>query len=211
MPSALARNRSAARAKRTGVEHQIAEATETLLNDRSFRELTVDHVMASTGLVRTAFYRYFPDLESVLLRLLEELVAEVDAGNDWLTAPDDADFRALLRLQATNLTAIFAGHARLLAALLDATDHPKVREVWQATIDRFRTRATARVVDLNARGVTHVEHPAETVSALFTMLVHYLIETFSDAPRRAKGPVIETISEIWYRSLCFDGPTPTRR
>ena len=55
----------------------LLDTVERLLADRSFRDLTVADVMAEAALPRTTFYRYFPDLESILLlgvaRVSEEL------------------------------------------------------------------------------------------------------------------------------------------
>ena len=51
------------------------------LKAKPFRELTVDELMEGTGLSRTAFYRYFPDRESVLVDLLEEAWAAPGRGS----------------------------------------------------------------------------------------------------------------------------------
>ena len=62
------------------MEKAILDATAILLNSRPFRDLTVEDVMTAAGLGRTAFYRYFPDLESLVVRLMGRLVEEFRAA-----------------------------------------------------------------------------------------------------------------------------------
>jgi AcrR family transcriptional regulator len=56
---------------------RITAATARLLDDRPFRELTVDAVMAEAGLARTVFYRHFDGLPGIVLALLAELRDDV--------------------------------------------------------------------------------------------------------------------------------------
>jgi TetR/AcrR family transcriptional regulator, ethionamide resistance regulator len=152
--------------------------------------------------VRTAFYRYFPDMESVLANLLGTITVEVDAGNAWLTAPDDSDFYALLHMQAENLVRVYGEHGRLLAAIVDAaTTHPDIRQIWSDTCDGFVRRMAARITDLNSRSVTCVAHPEATSAALVAMIVHYLTETFRKRRTASTLPVVETVTDIVYRSI----------
>ena len=62
--------RAAAQQRRAATEQAILDATEALFEERPFWELNVEDVMATAGLGRTAFYRYFHDLESVVVRLM---------------------------------------------------------------------------------------------------------------------------------------------
>jgi TetR/AcrR family transcriptional regulator, ethionamide resistance regulator len=196
------RRRSTAREKRRQTELRILETTEALLRDHSFHELSVEDVMAGTGLVRTAFYRYFPDMESVLANLLGTITLEVDAGNAWLTAPDDSDFYALLRMQAENIVRIYGEHGRLVAAIVDAaTTHPDIRRIWCDTCDGYIRRMAARIADLNSRSVTCVAHPEATAAALVTMIVHYLTDTFRSKWTGSTQPVVETVTDVLYRSI----------
>ena len=87
----FASRRSANRRRRDEARQQIVEAARRELKVKPFRELTVDELMEGTGLSRTAFYRYFPDRESVLVDLLEEawaaLVEARDQGRTDGTTP----------------------------------------------------------------------------------------------------------------------------
>ena len=74
---ATASRRENTRARRELARERILAAAEQLMNDRPFRELTVDHVMAEAGLSRTVFYRHFDGLPEVVLALLAKIEAEL--------------------------------------------------------------------------------------------------------------------------------------
>src|SRR3712207_7320235 len=52
-------------------ERAILSAARSFFEKRPFRELTVERVMARTGLSRPAFYTYFRDRYDLVARLLE--------------------------------------------------------------------------------------------------------------------------------------------
>ncbi|HEX5914574.1 MAG TPA: helix-turn-helix domain-containing protein, partial [Rubrobacter sp.] len=52
-------------------ERAILAAARAFLEERPFREMTVEGVMVRTGLSRPAFYAYFRDRYEVVTRLLE--------------------------------------------------------------------------------------------------------------------------------------------
>src|SRR5256885_1553381 len=54
-------------------EREILESAERFLRERPLRELTIDEVMAGTGLSRPAFYVYFRDRPDLGLRLIGEI------------------------------------------------------------------------------------------------------------------------------------------
>ena len=77
--------------------------------------------MTSAGLTRTAFYRYFPDLESVLLRLVEDIADELERRRppDGSTPTPPTDETALVDA-GRGLAETYRTHGRLLAAFADA-------------------------------------------------------------------------------------------
>ena len=76
--------RSRQREQRENTRQAIMEAAATLLRERPYRELSVDLVMGQTGLTRTAFYRHFDDIPSLVLRLLADVGRELyEVGERW--------------------------------------------------------------------------------------------------------------------------------
>ncbi len=74
-PARRARHRE----QRESTRREIIAAADRFLRERPYRELSVEVVMAETGLTRTAFYRHFDDVTDLLLRLLAELGSELYA------------------------------------------------------------------------------------------------------------------------------------
>ena len=72
-------------------ERTILAAARSFLEEHPFRELTVERVMAHTGLSRPAFYAYFRDSYDVVTRLLEGIGGLPFAvDRRWLTGVEGA-------------------------------------------------------------------------------------------------------------------------
>src|ERR1700741_2307724 len=103
MSHTFAARRLANRRRRSEAREQILEVARRELRVRPFRELSVDELMQATGLSRTAFYRYFPDREAVLVDLLEEVWGELAEARDANPDPaTPASLEGLARLIAEN-------------------------------------------------------------------------------------------------------------
>ncbi len=82
----------------------------------SFRDMTVNKLMASTGAGRSAFYQYFKDMHEVMATLLEILQADIfEASEPWVVGVGDP-----VTLLHESLTGWFASaiHAALLCGPL---------------------------------------------------------------------------------------------
>ena len=68
----------------------ILNAALDFLWSHPFRDMTVNAVMASTGLSRSAFYQYFNDLHDLMQSLLEMLKGEISSASEpWYTGVGD--------------------------------------------------------------------------------------------------------------------------
>ena len=125
--------RVAAQERRAATERAILEATEALLEERSFRDISVEEVMASAGLSRTAFYRYFPDLESVVTRLMATLVSELRAASHLWLFSDDPETQ--LHDAVLHFAAVYRDHGRLMQAFDEAAGAgPDLKQQWGGTL-----------------------------------------------------------------------------
>jgi TetR/AcrR family transcriptional regulator, ethionamide resistance regulator len=194
------RQRERARGHRASVEAAIFRAVETLLEDRAFRDLTVEDVMAAAGMGRTAFYRYFPDLESVLLRRLAQVGAELDEATDRWLHPDSEPESGLADA-ALGLAEVFKAHAPLLVALADAAASGELDQAWRATVEGFVEPAIERIEQLCERGRCALERPDQTARALVWMTERYLLESYRDDPDFDPALVAQTVAQIWHRTL----------
>jgi AcrR family transcriptional regulator len=194
------RARVAAQERRAATELAILRATEALLEERSFRDIGVEEVMASAGLSRTAFYRYFPDLESVVTRLMGTIVSELrEAATQGLFSENP---ETQLRDSLLHFAAVYRDHGRLMQAFDDATaPGPDLKQQWGGTLGELVGPIERRIIDLAESGRVDVAHPVETVRALSVLTDRYLLDVYwSDdtVPTERPAAVLE---QIWIRTL----------
>ena len=204
--AASTRRKSATKERRSARQTLILQTVESLLADRSFRDLTVEDVMRQAELPRTTFYRYFTDLESILLHGVAEIADELnEASTLWYAAVGDP--AAALGPAATGLVEVYQRHGRLLLAFSDAAAiAPEVEQAWHAAIEGFVEQTTNRIRHLQQSGDTEVPDAREIARALVWMTERYLHETYGRGSGTPTSTAVETIVTIWRRTL-FHGPT----
>ncbi|HZL04376.1 MAG TPA: helix-turn-helix domain-containing protein, partial [Coriobacteriia bacterium] len=86
--------------RRERIEQDVLRATEELLEQgATYSGLAVERIARQAGISRTAFYFYFRDKRDLLVRLTEEVAAELyrEAEAWWTTEGDGAnELRAAL-------------------------------------------------------------------------------------------------------------------
>jgi AcrR family transcriptional regulator len=200
MTPTRARDRLAAQDRRAATERAILTATATLLEARSFRDISVEEVMGSAGLSRTAFYRYFPDLESVVTRLMGTLASELRAASRlWLFSdnPETQLHDALL-----HFAAVYRDHGRLMQAFDDAASAgPDLKQQWGGTLGELVGPVEKHVAALAESGRVDVAHPVETVRALAVLTDRYLLDVYwAEAVVPIETPTAVLV-QIWSRTL----------
>ena len=188
------------RIPREEAKRRIVEATERLLAERPYRDLTVDLVMGEAGLSRTVFYRYFDGLPHVLLGVLEDLLAEIVDLTVTANRPGDP---AVLREALARAVDVFARHGPLIHAVVEAAAlDAEIDTAYRAFLDRS-VDATAVMIDegIERGGLRRVS--ASDVAAL-TIMVHH-----ADVLGRGRNGdpkvALETIMAVWTGTLGFRG------
>ena len=186
-------------------EAEIVAAAESLLRERPFRELTVDDLMAATTQSRTAFYRFFPDRNALVVRLLYDLAEELwTMSAVWLAGSGDPLVEG--RQSIERLVDVYQAHGPLLGAIHEAAAlDDEVERVYQDLARRFVDATAARIERDSAAGRT-VQLPdvREVATALVWMSERYLAATFARpglAGPEAREVAVETLYTIWMRTL----------
>jgi len=182
-------------------ELEILEAAEAFLRERPFHEMTVDELMARTGLSRPSFYEYFRDRHDLIVKLVERLNRMIDdVAERWKTTKGDP--RAELRRGFNGLAELYREHGHLLRALAAAA--PQDREVAEAYDKLMTTQSegTARRIrsDVRTRR-TNPLNADETARALVLMNANYLAESFRRDRNADPRVAIEVLNAIWMRVL----------
>jgi TetR/AcrR family transcriptional regulator, ethionamide resistance regulator len=189
------------RRKPADAEREILAAGEAFLQRNDFRDLTVDGVMAATGMKRSAFYNYFADRDALILRLLQDIEAEMmQAISPWLERSSDPI--ASLRAGLEQVVEIYALHGHVLRAIHEASFHDdEVERAYRQVVDDFVDVVAALVRRENRSGRTSVPRPREAAHALLMMNTNVLVERLGRAPNDNPRAVAETLQFIWERAI----------
>jgi AcrR family transcriptional regulator len=188
------------REQREATRREILAAADRFLRERPYRELSVDVLMAQTGLTRTAFYRHFDDVTDLVLRLLAEISGELfGVAEQWgRTAgaePPEAAHESL-----GSVVDFFVKHGPLIRAIADAaaTDE-QIERGYRATIDGF-VEITTRTLDrLSEAGEIAVPDTRALALALNLMNQAYLLHEFGHEPFGDPEVALATLETVWVR------------
>jgi AcrR family transcriptional regulator len=191
-------------------ERTILAAARAFLEERPFREMTVEGVMVRTGLSRPAFYAYFRDRYDLVTRLLEGfggLLFAVDWR--WLSGGENGDDAREVLVDAIRAgSRTFVEYGPVLRAISDAAGYDaRVEEVYRyGLIERFVAAVGARIArDVEAGTSPDGLDPEQTARALVLMTERYLLDTFGRPERRPSrreiAAVFRALEEIWVRTL----------
>ena len=197
--------RARRREQRENTRRQILQAADRLLREHPYRELSVDLVMAQTGLTRTAFYRHFDDIPGLVLRLMDDVGRELYAvASRWRTGAI-ADPTGSAHEALAGIVDFFAAHGPLVKAVADAaaTDE-QIEGGYRAFLQVFDDLATAGFDELVARGQLDVPDTRTLALALNLMNERFLLEQFGRAQAGDREVALATLETIWLRVVRRD-------
>ena len=200
MSSAVQRTRR--REQRENTRREILAAAERFLRERPYRELSVDGVMEQTGLTRTAFYRHFDDVTELVLKLLEEVGAELYAAAErWLEGAAE-DFAGAAHEGLREIVDFFAQHGPLIRAVAEAgVLDEEIERAYRGYIEFF-IEMTKRGFDaMQAEGKLAVVDTHQLARAMSMLNEHYLLDQFGRAPGADPQLVLATLETVWVRTL----------
>ena len=198
------------RRKPEEAERAILAAARAFLEERPFREMTVEGVMIRTGLSRPAFYAYFRDRYEVVTRLLEGIGGLLFALDwRWLTGGEDGEEAREVLVDALRAgSQTFVEYGPVLRAIADAAGYDaRVEQVYRyGLIERLVGAVAGRISRDVEAGLSPADlDPEETSRALVLMTERYLLDAFGHPERRPSGEesvlVFRTLEGIWVRTL----------
>lgn len=187
-------------------EREILAAAERFLRERPMRELTVDAVMAETGLSRTSFYNYFRDRHELVLHLTAEVDDALEDAAESFAATGrfgaDSLQNALRRLVDAHTQ-----HGAIIRAIADAScDDREVELAYHARIERLIDAAASGIRGQMRRGVVSGLNPQRTAAALMWMTERYLGDCFGPRRQMSARTAAAVLTDIWMRVLYLQMP-----
>jgi AcrR family transcriptional regulator len=194
----VATQRVKRRQLREETRREILEAAKALLRERTYRELSVDPLMARTAHTRTLFYRHFDDIPNLMLALIDEVGAELVTVAEQWSLSDRAD-----RDEARTRLALFVDfhtrNAPLVRAVNEAAHHDDaVEQAYNDMVEGFVALTANAIQERIDRGEMAPIDAPEVARALVGMLNRYLND-----PNRSSDPerALETVWIVWTRTL----------
>ena len=177
------------------------DAAQLFLRERSYRELSVDALMATTGHSRTVFYRHFDDIPSLILAMIDEIGAElVEIAGHWAESDEVNPKEARRRL--AYFVDFYVRYGPLVHAVSEAAHHDEeVEHAYEAMVEGF-VELTARTVErrVESGDIRPLDAPAIS-RALVRMLNGYLDDALGREGGTDPERVLDAVSTIWTRTL----------
>jgi AcrR family transcriptional regulator len=128
--------------------------------------MTVQSLMATTSITRSAFYRHFEDVPDLVETLLMTLESEIlEGASPWLT--DDGDPVALLYESLAAEVRICYRRGPFLKAVNDAAGADAHLEAgWNGFLDRFDDAVSERIAADQQLGLIEAFDPRPIATAL---------------------------------------------
>ncbi|HEY2327210.1 MAG TPA: TetR/AcrR family transcriptional regulator [Gaiellaceae bacterium] len=189
-------------AQREDTRRRLFEATRALVEEERWSRITIELITERAGVTRTAFYKHFADQRAVLLELLAEAAAHLEAiPAVWEDAPDKSP-EELLRAAVATLVATFWEHGRLLQAFAEEAAHDdEVARLYMELGGRLSAGVAGRIVRDVAAGVSTLADPEEVATALVWMNERFLRQRFGRHPLGDPERAAEALSDVWIRTV----------
>ncbi len=163
--------------------------------------MTVDDLMARTGLSRPSFYEYFRDRYDLAMKLVEKMLAEMFPMSDrWFSSVGDP--AEDLERGFEGLIGVYRKHRHLMRALSDAAvQDAKVARAYNLFLERMTESTARRIRTEISAGRTAPLDAAEVSRALILMGERYLSDKLERDPKTDSQILLETLVTIWMRVL----------
>ncbi|MEJ2299415.1 MAG: TetR/AcrR family transcriptional regulator [Woeseiaceae bacterium] len=187
------------RSERTRAE--ILDAAFEYLWSRPFRDMTVNSLMATTSISRSAFYRYFDDIHELMQALLTRLESEIlEGASPWLS--ENGDPVALLYESLAAEVRICYRHGPFIKAISDAAGtNAQLEDEWNWFLDRFDDAVSERSVADQELGLIEAFDPRPVATALNRVDAAMYVRAFGHRPRSRPEPIQEAITRVWVSTL----------
>ena len=180
---------------------EILDAALEFLWSHPFRDMTVNTLMATTSISRSAFYRYFEDVHALMGALLTRLESEIlEGASPWLAR--DGDPVALLYESLAAEVRLCYRHGPLIKGVSDAAGaDAQLEDKWNGLLERFDDVVRERIAADQELGLIEEFDPRTVATGLNRVSASLYIREFGQRPRSQPGPVLDAIARIWISTL----------
>jgi TetR/AcrR family transcriptional regulator, ethionamide resistance regulator len=187
------------------VAEAVLDATERLLAERRFDELTVADILQAASVSRASFYFYFESKHAVLAELVKRAVAAGhQAAQAWVAGQDVSPRTSLRRGTAAGVR-LWRDKAPVLRAIVEnwRTD-PALTTLWTELMDSFARAAVERIeLDRQAGLAPRTRLDTPLIASALTWLGErlYYLAAIGVAPFDDEQRLVEALTAIWTTSI----------
>jgi TetR/AcrR family transcriptional regulator, ethionamide resistance regulator len=195
------------------VREAILDATEYLLAQQRFDELSVADILSSAQVSRASFYFYFESKYAVLGDLVRRAVKQAQTvAQPWVEEDAESPEHTLRQGTSQGLQ-LWTKHAPVLRAIVENwRSDERLAALWMEMMEGFTTAATHRIEHDRATGrapITDVD--AFTLASTLTWMSEriYYLAAIGHPAFRDEQQVINVLTDVWL-SVIYNGPPSTK-
>jgi AcrR family transcriptional regulator len=197
--------------RESSVKGVIMDATERLLADRRFDELTVGDILKAADVARGSFYFNFAGKQEVLAALVDRAIARgQSAAEPWLTHEGATERRDAVRASIAQGAQLWAEQAPVLRAIVEnwRTD-ATLTEVWLRHMASFAGITTQRLEHDRTTAAVETQLLANALTWLGERL--YYLAAVGVPPFDDRDKLVDTLTHFWMSAAYGDtDPRDTR-
>lgn len=185
------------------IEQLLRDALATLTADGTpFRDLSVERLLAASGIARSTFYKYFADKGALLQALSAGTLRRLyDSQRSWLRRRDGLDREEVTAAMRTLLDAHRADAAIMRAVAEAAVYDARVGDAYRNAV-RDYARATERFIRAGQKaGFVKPCRPADTATALTWMVERTVSQADVHAGARRRDAVAAALANVVCETL----------
>ncbi len=172
---------------------RLLDATREAVAERGYVAARVEDIVALAGVSHGTFYTYFENKAAALDALIDTTAEQLQAVVDepW----DGPDGAATIEAVIGRFVAVFAAHAVVVRAWLEASAHDahfaeRLRDVRGGYV-----RRVAEVLAPTLAGTGH--DPALAASALVAMVEGAVTQGAAEGDGIGRGDLVRTLRSLW--------------
>ena len=186
----------------------LKRAAKQALNERGYQKLRVQDVTEKAGVATGLFYRYFHDLDEIVIELAEDFFSEVLSNND----PPGTYTHPYEWLRSTLKRAVdtFAQNPGIVVCLFGlAGNHEDFDRIWKRNAHVWNLRLADFLRHQAGRDVTQARRLAYLLGAMTEGVIYQtLVRRTEDLNLVGSNPaqVADALATLFYRAVFLADP-----
>jgi len=179
----------------------LLAALDRALRTRRLEDVSVGELTYAAGVTRSAFYFYFDSKAMAVMALLASFEDEAEQSNDLIVSGEGELLDRIRRVLHRLVAPVVANPHVYRAALEARHSDGAVRELWAHDRALLVAPLTAWLTAEQEAGRSPGGTDTGLLADMLVRLNESLLERLSDDPAPDAGPLVETVAQMWVRTV----------